>query len=400
MTSHLRPRRHASIAIAAVLVLVGPLAAAAPPGAEDLDLTPVEVKASPDVNEVVPSGDGEYVAWAQNSVARPQRYHVFLRREGQPRVKVNRRGTQAGGGGFSGTTYVYSEWKPDARGTEIVRYDVLTGRRTTYGDLVNSNLDEFHPTLSGKWLLFTRHNDRRDVWRVLLHNTYSNFTRTLATGQGDDWVYAGQVSGNYVTWGRVRNQRQDVYRYDIKAKQTTLIPQAGFAFQYNPAIASDGTIYYSRGGDGCGVTAELVRYPVGGPAEVLHSLPRYFDTGYTYVHDSTDGSRDVYYATIDCRLPTRRRWDTFTIADSSTLTIDRAGTGTGGVSSAPAGIDCGADCTEVYPRGTEVTLTADPDSGAEVAGWSAPECPTATLTCTLTISDNRDVTVTFDAVAP
>ena len=42
-----------------------------------------------------------------------------------------------------------------------------------------------------------------------------------------------------------------------------------------------------------------------------------------------------------------------------TLSVTKAGTGSGTVSSNPAGINCGADCSEAYSPGTVVTLTAD-----------------------------------------
>ena len=42
----------------------------------------------------------------------------------------------------------------------------------------------------------------------------------------------------------------------------------------------------------------------------------------------------------------------------STLTVARAGTGTGTVTSVPAGIACGAVCTAQPASGTSVTLMA------------------------------------------
>lgn len=45
------------------------------------------------------------------------------------------------------------------------------------------------------------------------------------------------------------------------------------------------------------------------------------------------------------------------------------GTGSGMVTSSPAGIACGADCTESYPAGTVVTLTAAANSGATFVRW-------------------------------
>jgi Divergent InlB B-repeat domain len=41
----------------------------------------------------------------------------------------------------------------------------------------------------------------------------------------------------------------------------------------------------------------------------------------------------------------------------------------GSVTSNPAGINCGADCTSSYPSGTVVTLTAAPATGSTFAGW-------------------------------
>ncbi|HBP88578.1 MAG TPA: hypothetical protein DD706_12865, partial [Nitrospiraceae bacterium] len=48
---------------------------------------------------------------------------------------------------------------------------------------------------------------------------------------------------------------------------------------------------------------------------------------------------------------------TFT-AMQETLTVTKAGTGSGTITSNPAGISCGNDCTEGYANGTSVTLTA------------------------------------------
>jgi len=53
-----------------------------------------------------------------------------------------------------------------------------------------------------------------------------------------------------------------------------------------------------------------------------------------------------------------------------TLTVNKAGDGTGTVISEDGGINCGADCDEAYAEGTLVTLTATPDAGFVFAHWS------------------------------
>ena len=56
------------------------------------------------------------------------------------------------------------------------------------------------------------------------------------------------------------------------------------------------------------------------------------------------------------------------------LTVSKSGTGAGTVSSTPAGIHCGADCTETLAFGTAVTLTADASTGSVFTGWSGGGC--------------------------
>ena len=52
------------------------------------------------------------------------------------------------------------------------------------------------------------------------------------------------------------------------------------------------------------------------------------------------------------------------------LTVTKVGSGSGTITSSPTGINCGSDCTESYPMGTVVTLTATPVSGSQFDGWS------------------------------
>ncbi len=82
-------------------------------------------------------------------------------------------------------------------------------------------------------------------------------------------------------------------------------------------------------------------------------------------------------------------------AQTSTLAVIRAGTGSGTVTSAPAGINCGTGCSASYPSGTAVTLSATPAAGSTFAGWSGGGCA-GTAPCTLTLSANTAVTATFN----
>jgi hypothetical protein len=78
-----------------------------------------------------------------------------------------------------------------------------------------------------------------------------------------------------------------------------------------------------------------------------------------------------------------------------TLVIARNGTGTGTVTSAPAGIACGSDCTETAAAGTSFILSAVAGSGSTFSGWSGGGCAGVT-TCTVTVNTSTTVTATFD----
>ncbi len=78
-----------------------------------------------------------------------------------------------------------------------------------------------------------------------------------------------------------------------------------------------------------------------------------------------------------------------------TLTINKAGTGSGTVTSSPSGINCGNDCAETYSMGASVTLTALPNAGSQFTGWSGGGC-SGTGICALTMNAITTVTATFD----
>ena len=77
-----------------------------------------------------------------------------------------------------------------------------------------------------------------------------------------------------------------------------------------------------------------------------------------------------------------------------TLTVTLAGTGSGTVTSSPAGISCPDGCSASYTGGTQVTLTETAGSGSTFAGWSGA-C-SGTGTCTVTMNAAEAVTATFN----
>lgn len=70
-----------------------------------------------------------------------------------------------------------------------------------------------------------------------------------------------------------------------------------------------------------------------------------------------------------------------------------SGTGTGAITG--TGISCPGDCTETYPDGTAVTLSANPTGGSTFAGWTG-DC-SGTGPCNLTMTANRSVSAVFNS---
>ncbi|MCE5290832.1 MAG: hypothetical protein LLG14_16560 [Nocardiaceae bacterium] len=79
-----------------------------------------------------------------------------------------------------------------------------------------------------------------------------------------------------------------------------------------------------------------------------------------------------------------------------TLTVAKSGNGSGKVTSSPAGIDCGTDCSEDFKWRTQVTLTAMADAGSEFTGWSGA-CSNTSGSCVVTMNEATSVTATFRA---
>src|SRR5205823_6210798 len=87
------------------------------------------------------------------------------------------------------------------------------------------------------------------------------------------------------------------------------------------------------------------------------------------------------------------------------LSVQFSGSGSGSVSSSPAGISCTDSCKGTFAAGTTVTLTATPGPRSAVDDWSNGQCQEQGNAlsyhgpaCTLTLTDDTVVYVTFTTV--
>jgi uncharacterized repeat protein (TIGR01451 family) len=164
-----------------------------------------------------------------------------------------------------------------------------------------------------------------------------------------------------------------------------------------PGGNGTGTVRSTPAGINCGATCS-VNFP-SGTTVVLTATP---SDGSTFTGWGAGPCEGTGTCTITLTSPPTTVSVVANFAQSTnnfTLAVNEAGTGTGTVTSSPAGIVCppAATCSASFTSGQVVTLTATPTNGSTFAGWSGVAgCP-GTGTCTVTVSAAVTVTATFNS---
>src|SRR2546427_3656987 len=116
-----------------------------------------------------------------------------------------------------------------------------------------------------------------------------------------------------------------------------------------------------------------------------------------FFFQAEDGIRDLTVTGVQtCALPISKSVTATFTAQRFTLTVNRAGAGSGTATSSDGLISCPSTCTVTYDSGISVTLTASPASGSTFTAWSG--CDTVSgATCTVTMTAAKSVTATFTA---
>ena len=149
-------------------------------------------------------------------------------------------------------------------------------------------------------------------------------------------------------------------------------------------LRGSGSVVSAPAGIDCGSVCGI-DLPIGGGL-MLTAAPA---PGYRFGHwegDACDGSLPMCTAWVTSWTRTTAVFDRATLVE-----VTLGGTGSGSVTSAPAGITCGSGCTATFDPGQSVTLTAAPEPGSRFAGWSgactgsAPTCTFATAVGTATV---------------
>lgn len=170
--------------------------------------------------------------------------------------------------------------------------------------------------------------------------------------------------------------------------------QDGTAYTLQVTRSGSGTVTSSPAGIDCGSVCSAAF-----PAGVTVTLTAAPGAGHEF--SGWSGAGISCPGTGTCAVPmtaARSLTATFSPASASHYTLTVSKTGSGSVSSSPAGIDCGVTCSASFASGTSVTLTAAPANGFELAGWTGNgiSCP-GTGTCTVAMTATRNVMAMFQS---
>ena len=265
------------------------------------DTSPYDVRATKR-SELWPATDGTYLAWAENSAATPRRFRALVRTPTGKTFQVNRPGTMGFPGGIDNSRLVFRE--VDKGASHIRMVNLATRKRMALPSQVNTRASEYAPSISGEWLLFGREERiSRNTWRskVYLWNLVTGNFKLVASSSTPGFVMPGQVNGDWATWTTCGNASCSVIRYQLSTGKRSRIPVAELA--YSSSVGSDGTVYFGNSAQGCGKKVGFYRYPVGGPGQLLFTLPPGRDILSSQAHGSNPTR--VVFAQVNCPRPGR-----------------------------------------------------------------------------------------------
>lgn len=148
------------------------------------------------------------------------------------------------------------------------------------------------------------------------------------------------------------------------------------------AISPDGSrVYVANRGSGTVTVLSTTTDQIDGIPFTVGSAP-------TGIAITPDGKRAYVTDSVD---------SLHELGGALTLTLAKAGTGIGTVTSFPERIDCGGVCQASFDSGTTVILTATPDSNSIFAGWSGLGCENGSI---LLNAGNKTCTATFNSNLP
>ena len=260
------------------------------------------------LEETVPTANATYLAWTQNSKRHPKHHDVYARAFGQSseKFKVNAKNTSGFTGGIdhSTDTLVYTQVRHGQ--ADLKLFNLGTKARLGVPG-ANTTATEFFPTMSGNEILFSRYTNATSKYSIQLYDRVSHTTTQLWSGSA--FAAAGQVNGNWAVWNVCPNGSPcNVYRYNVSTQKTIRVPNLQGLDQYAPTVTPGGTVFFARSGTDFTAHNRLIRYPFGGPSEIVLAMEGGTGIGSMFAYTGAGPSTTIYYDRFD---KAANQWDIF-----------------------------------------------------------------------------------------
>jgi hypothetical protein len=190
-----------------------------------------------------------------------------------------------------------------------------------------------------------------------------------------------------------------------------LVVGVNYAFAaIKPPIGSTFKLSVAKDGAGTGIVSSVPGNIICGPVCSDYYSPSTTVTLYAYPSpgsyvagaggcDSMGGSGQMIECTV--LMSSARSVVIYFYTNLNTLIVMKDGTGTGTVTSAPSGINCGTTCFADYSPSTTVVLTGIPLPGSTVNGASGCDSMGGSswrIECTVLMSSARSVIFHFESL--
>lgn len=206
------------------------------------------------------------------------------------------------------------------------------------------------------------------------------------------------VAGDFTAFDAGGTWRERLGRLNADGTPDTGFPDPQIDAQVNALkIDQNGKIvvggqFTSAGGQSRSIMA---RFSATGSLDTGFVAPAFTGGGANVKAIATDSSGRLVIGGSFATVGGATRTNLARLTETLSLTVVKAGAGSGVVTSSVGGINCGVTCSSSsIGSGTSVTLTATADSGSAFSGWSGA-CSGAATTTTFTLSADRSCTATF-----
>lgn len=211
-------------------------------------------------------------------------------------------------------------------------------------------------------------------WTDFIHDGY-----TVNTNIGPGGLATNLYSGGIAAFGGVKTTDQS-HQFNIgDIVSVTWYNNTNSDLSITPYISFDDPDARNSGSTGTWQQMTSTTIPANGLGTTIYSLPSNASYDLININPNYLGNLKLILDGIEL------------LSNVNLYNLEVNKTGSGTITSSPAGIQCGSTCSSSFIEGTTVTLTATSETGSIFTGWSGGEC-SGTGECVVDMTS--DITVT------